>query len=141
MNVTDIKDYIIAHYPDSCLAYNYTDSYSEEQLIEVCEEFFYYEKLKWCGCGDPDTAKQIVKNYLTAIKNRRMDNSESLRKYFNVRSVYDNDLLLCLAYTIDAAEFTEHGTSIGGAWLTDTGEMFLWLLNHNKSLDEQGERE
>ena len=54
---------------------------------------------------------------------------------FGVESVYDNELLLCFAYAMDAAEFTEHGSSIGGAWITEEGEMFLWLLEQNKELD------
>lgn len=39
-----------------------------------------------------------------------------------------NRLLLCLAYALDAAEFTEHGSSINRAWITDKGEVFLSTL-------------
>lgn len=134
MNVNEIKDYIIKTYPDSCLAYNYNSSYYEELLIEECEKFFYYEKLNWCGCGDPDIAKRVVRDYLEVINNK-FDSDVTFEKKFGVDLVYDNDLLLCLAYTIDAAGFTEHGSSISGAWLTDEGKMFLWLLQQNKELN------
>lgn len=134
MNVNEIKDYIIKTYPDSCLAYNYNSSYYEELLIEDCEKFFYYEKLNWCGCGDPDIAKRVVRDYLEVI-NDKFDSDVTFEKKFGVDLVYDNDLLLCLAYTIDAAGFTEHGSSISGAWLTDEGKMFLWLLQQNKELN------
>jgi hypothetical protein len=53
---------------------------------------------------------------------------------FGVQTVYDNELLLCLAYTLDAAEFTEHGSGIGGAWITSEGKMFLWLLENEKDV-------
>lgn len=134
MNVNKVKDYIVKTYPESCLAYNYNDTYYEEQLIEECENFFYYEKMNWCGCGEPDTVKMVVKDYLEVINNKYNDNDINFENKFGVKSVYDNNLLLCLAYTIDAAGFTEHGSSIGGAWLTDEGEMFLWLLQQNKEL-------
>ena len=39
-NVNEIKEYIVKTYPESCLAYNYADSYSEEQLIEECENYY-----------------------------------------------------------------------------------------------------
>lgn len=118
MDINTIKDYIIKKYPDSSLAYNYNRNYyCDEELMEGCENFFYYEKLRWCGCGDPDSAKEVVKEYLQAVKARRVD--------------VNNDLVLCLAYTMDAAGLTDHGSSICGAWLTDEGEMFLWLLEQN----------
>lgn len=138
--INKIKDYIIKTYPKSCLAYNYNEAYHNEvpeELIEECEKFFYYEKLNWCGCGDPNTVKTIVRNFLQSVEIKMSDGVDiGFQKYFNVHSIYDNDLLLCLAYTIDAAGFTEHGSSIGGAWLTDEGKMFLWLLCQNKELGE-----
>lgn len=120
MDINTIKDYIIKKYPDSSLAYNYNRNYyCDEELMEECENFFYYEKLCWCGCGDPDSAKKVIKEYFRAVKARRVD--------------VNNDLVLCLAYTMDAAGLTDHGSSIRGAWLTDEGEMFLWLLEQNSN--------
>lgn len=136
MNVNEIKDYIIKKYPDSCLAYNYKEEYYyDEQLIEECEDFFYYEKLKWCGCGMPEIAKKVIRDYLEIVNNDSDKKCDELKKRFGVEYVYDNELLLCLAYALDAAKFTEHGSSVGGAWLADEGKMFLWLLKHNEELD------
>ena len=136
MNVNEIKDYIIKKYPDSCLAYNYKEEYYyDERLIEECEDFFYYEKLKWCGCGTPEIAKKVIRDYLEIVNNDSDKKCDELKKRFGVEYVYDNELLLCLAYALDAAKFTEHGSSVGGAWLADEGKMFLWLLKHNEELD------
>lgn len=134
MNLNIIKDHIIKTYPESCLAYNYNDSYYEELLIEECEDFFYYEKLHWCGCGDPDAAKEVIRDYLEVV-NKKFDSDADFYDKFGVKYVYDDKLLLCLAYTLDAAGFTDHGSSIGGAWLTDEGKMFLWLLEQNKDIE------
>ena len=133
-NVNEIKDYIINKYPDSCLAYNYNSSYYDELLIEECENFFYYEKLNWCGCGDPNMAKEVIKDYLEVVK-AKFDSNADFKEKFGVKFVYDDKLLLCLAYTLDAAGFTDHGSSIRGAWLTDEGKMFLWLLEQNRDID------
>ena len=43
---------------------------------------------------------------------------------------------MALAYAMDAAGFTDHGSSIGGAWLTDEGKMFLFVLRNNKEVEE-----
>lgn len=137
MNVNEIKDYIIKKYPDSCLAHNYKEEYYyDERLIEECEDFFYYEKLKWCGCGTPEIAKKVIRDYLEIVDNNYYEKRDGLKKRFGVEYVYNNELLLCLAYALDAAEFTEHGGSVGGAWLADEGVMFLWLLKHNEELDD-----
>ena len=133
-NVNEIKEYIVKTYPESCLAYNYADSYSEEQLIEECENFFYYEKLHWCGCGAPNMAKEVIRDYLEVVK-VKFDSNADFEEKFGVKFVYDDKLLLCLAYTLDAAGLTDHGSSIGGSWLTDEGKMFLWLLKQNRDID------
>ena len=145
MDVNEISNYIIKKYPDCCLAYNSENhNYYKEELIDECEKFFYYEKLNWCGCGDPEAAKRVIRDFLRILydyhKDDNFDSSynrkrKNLKERFGVDNVYDNELLLCLAYTLDAAEFTEHGSSIGGAWTTKEGEMFLWLLNQNDELD------
>ena len=147
MNANEIGNYIIKKYPNCCLAYNSKNhNYYKEELIEECENFFYYEKLNWCGCGDPDTAKRVIRDFLRILYDyKKEDNTNSayhrkcknLNERFGVDNVYDNELLLCLAYTLDSADLIEHGSSIGGAWSTDEGDMFLWLLNQNDELDDE----
>lgn len=120
LNVNKIAEYIIGHYPESCLAENIKmgHRYDETELMEECKHFFYYEKLGWCGCGCPEDAERCVLNLLSEIKVKTAD-------------VYADDLLLCLAYTLDHAGLLEHGTSIGGAWLTEEGKMYLYLLENS----------
>lgn len=153
MNLTKIKDYIIKKYPDSCLTTNYQNNKNyydecEEELIEECTNFFYYEKLNWCGCGSPEIAKIVIRDFLkildTDMKDKDIDwqirsekKHKMMKERFGVDSVYDNELLLCFAYAMDAAEFTKHGSSIGGAWISDEGKMFLWLLERDEELKEE----
>jgi hypothetical protein len=138
-SLKEIASYIILKYKDSCLAYN-----GYEEGINDLIKFFYFEKLKWCGCGDPEIALIEIKDYLNIIYKYEIDNNdhnisyfnhqEDVRKRFGVNSIYDNPLLLCLAYSLDAAGFTEHGSSIGHPWMTEEGLMFLKLLNEAESL-------
>ena len=66
---------------------------------------------------------------------------QKFREAFGVESIYDNPLLLALAYSMDAAGFTEHGSSIGGAWLTPEGEMFLLVLQNNNEVTNEVTKE
>ena len=58
-----------------------------------------------------------------------------MKEAFGVKDVFNNELLLCLAYTMDAAGFTEHGSSIGWAWLTQDGEDFLYAIDEAEKND------
>lgn len=151
MDINYIKDYIFKKYPDSCFAENveYYNS-DEEELIKECENFFYYEKLHWCGCGQPEKAKKVIRDFLSILNitsdawkltSKEIDElygirDEAFKNRFGVEYIYDNELLLCLAYAMDAAGFTEHGSGIGGAWIDTEGKMFLWLLENNEELND-----
>lgn len=84
----------------------------------ICDN--YFGKLNWCGCGIPDDALDEVQKVLEWAST------------FGNREIIDtgNPLILCLLYTLDAAGFLEHGSSIYGSWLTETGEEFLKALKY-----------
>jgi hypothetical protein len=136
LTINEIVEYIIKTVPDgyfsqmvvACPEWRDNESVMVEKLIDE----FYYSLLHWCGCGNPDVAKAEIRKYLRYLETIHEDDggeiSETTQKEYGIKHIYDNPLLLCLAYAMDAARFTEHGTSIGGAWLTREGEMFLFLL-------------
>lgn len=39
-------------------------------------------------------------------------------------------------YILNDKGFLEHGSSIGGSWLTDKGKLFLYLLEINKLIED-----
>ncbi len=140
-NVQKIKDYIIEFYPDSCLSINYANGViTDAMLPHECIDFFYYEKLNWCGCGDPISAIKVVRDFLDIFSTWE-GREKKLQERFEAKTIYDNDLLLCLAYTLDRAGLIEHGTSIGSPWITREGEMLLWLLNNYNWDDEECQEE
>jgi hypothetical protein len=112
-------------------SYNVDNGFETE--FKALIDYFYYSRLNWCGCGD----KETVRKFLDA--HRDFDNRQKkLQTYFGVEYVYENALLECLAYTMDAAEFTEHGFSISGAWLTEDGKDFLYCLEQNEAIKNNG---
>ena len=152
-HINEIAKYIIEKYPQSCLSQN-SENETNWELVSInslplsqsndlrqqCEDFFYYEKLNWCGCGNPELVKFEILKYLRILNwcyniefsSRTYDlKQHKFKDAFGVDNVYGHPLLLALAYTLDAAGFTEHGTSIGGAWITDEGRMFMFLLENN----------
>lgn len=156
-----IVNYLTKCFPDSCFAYNYEHCNNNfyDDINEELYKYFRFEVLNWCGCGAPEEAdKQVVKylnlidipwrdkydTYLENIKdhNRKSEESKKMcKEYFDCESIYDNPLLLCLAYSMDSAGFTEHGSSIGGAWIEDRGRIYRYAImkhleNEGESLDE-----
>jgi len=146
-----IVKYLTECFPDSCFARNYTQ-YSalscDEPVVELYN-YFRYEVLNWCSCGQPEEADKQVVKYLNLVDipwrgeedayfdSKYKANQKLCKEYFGCESVYDNPLLLCLAYTMDAAEFTEHGSGIGGAWIEPKGKIYRYAIQ--KHLELEGE--
>ena len=131
-NAKDIINYLKKKDNDVMDSY---DGYCENEVNAIVK-YYYYEQLDWCGCGEPNKAIEIVEKLLDVMSEREFDDRhKKLKEYFDVDYVYDNPLLLCLAYTMDAAKFTDHGSSIGWAWLTEDGENFLWAIKYGTEHD------
>lgn len=142
-NLRKISDYIKKNYPDSCIAYNDKESsMSGYELAEEIADFFSYEIIKICGCGCPEDTIVCIMNYLQIVNDKLNEEWETTKKKFlekfGVESVYDNPLLQFMAYMLDDKGLTEHGTSIGGNWITDLGKMCLYVY---KLLDLEEESE
>ena len=146
LNDEIVANYIIENYPDSCLASNshYNNSNS---LLDDCKDFFFYEILNTCGCGRPDDTASVIKDILNIINDYYNETQNYNREEINIAhdkkikrlnslcgvEIKDNTnyngLIQFVLYMLDHAGFLEHGSSIGGAWLTDLGRMFLYFLN------------
>jgi len=148
LSIKEVAEYVIKNHPESCIAYNvkdYTNEY-EGILIDELDSFFTYDIIGICGCGDPDLCKKDIRDILNIIY--EYDNSEDdfSKKYevkqnrlldrFGCMSVYDNSLLLFMVYILDNVGLLEHGSGIGGAWITNLGNMCRVVYN-NLKLDEE----
>lgn len=82
----------------------------------------------FCGCGRPEAAAKRLRDLL------------ALHPLFDHRAEFeqlvpDAGLQELVLYTLDHFALTEHGGSIGGSWLTDTGTDVLEALNRETSDD------
>jgi hypothetical protein len=68
-----------------------------------------FDKLGWCLCGDPAVVEVAILNYLRAKKADPWLPADTAEEFV-------------WAYICDDAKWTEHGTSIEGAWLTPSGQ-------------------
>lgn len=82
---------------------------SYESLTDmICRGLFGF-----CGCGDNDYEMKKFREVLLALQQR-------------VCLGFEYQIYL---YILDIHEFTEHGFSVFGSWLTEKGEALLFLLN------------
>lgn len=147
-----IANYIIKNYPDSCLncnyGYDYIDKADDEFLLNECKNFFFYEILNTCGCGRPDDTASVIKDILNTINDYYNETQNYNREEIHIAydkkqnklanlcgiEIIDNTnydgLIQFVLYMLDHAGFLEHGSGIWGAWLTDLGRMFLYVLNN-----------
>lgn len=124
------------------LVENYPEE--EELLIEPLMDYFMYEKLDLCGCGSPEDTYEIIRRYLHVRKDAHDGNlpyNEVCDRYMSDLHINYSDeiqygMLQFLMYILDSHGFTEHGSSVGGCWLTESGEMFLTVLDawHSKNM-------
>lgn len=124
----------------------------EEKRREFINDF-YYEVLKFCGCGNPEDILFVIKNVLNAT-DRKWQKIESddynlkHSQYYNESIIdmedslnlrHDDDSSECFSVNtgvkdiilnlLDKAEVLDHGGSIGGVWITPYGEKLLNYLN------------
>lgn len=131
----EIVEFIIKNYPKSCIACNTKGKTMDEIILpdeqdedagdfvnmEDLKSFFYHEIIGFCGCGDPDMMLVLFIKYLKIYSSSHWTKMAALDDL----QEQDEEKYYLMAYTIDRCEFTTHGSSIGGAWLTDLGKMAL----------------
>ncbi len=91
---------------------------NKEDLPEGIVEF--HEMI--CGCRQPQICWDILLVYLLVTGS-----------YYSTEEPFE----LFFIYVIDHLKFTEHGTSIYGAWITNKGkEVLAWL---QQNIDKAGD--
>ena len=137
-------NYFLEEFPDSCFVENYNGGFksvwNNEEILEEMYNVFRYEVLKWCGCGIVEASDAAVYKFLYAHLGWD-DRKKILKAYFGFENIYDSVLLHCLAYCMDAAGFTEHGTSVAGAWTESRGKIYMYLLEKKYSKVELLDKE
>lgn len=82
----------------------------------------------FCGCGMPENAIECLRDLLAL--HPLYDNRPAFES-----KIPDDGLQYLVLYTLDHFGLTEHGTGIGGAWLTPKGQALLGALKTYSSED------
>lgn len=94
------------------------------------KSYLQTEIFRFCGCGDPDSAMLFVRDMLKLLEERK-GWSEEIKKELPTDGVY-----YFVLYMLDDKGLTEHGSSVGGSWLTDKGKEVLadieWCIENEK---------
>lgn len=141
MTLKGIAQYVIEKYPKSCFAQNINEfGYGyvledDELLAEELANFFAYDLLHLCGCGIPDNTWEVIRRILRIrSKAREMEYSDILQMYKDELHLdTDDDLqhgsFQFILYVLDHYGLIEHGSSVGGCWLSELGKMYLMVLD------------
>lgn len=97
-----------------------------------------FECFQFCQCGSPGDIVDHLLAYMRFLKarseiyhstNSRVSDEqyEELRKQ---HPIADSNVGMFCAYLADSVGWTEHGGSVGGAWLSESGK--AWLLDAEK---------
>lgn len=117
-----MKDYLLKKNDDSEFGYVDNDGVSWDSPLE----WLWVGVLGGCGCGHSDylseMAWKILKNFANDDFAGRLH-------------VYDKDKYEILAHWMDDKELIEHGTGIGGSWLTDYGKKVYETILHLEDRD------
>jgi hypothetical protein len=88
--------------------------------------FDLWHDWNFCGCGANEDVLALVRDRLRAINDERTEATPP----------GDDPLAWLLAYVLDSADLTEHGGSVGYAWLTDKGKEVLAVLERHGDLND-----
>lgn len=92
---------------------------------------FYEEELGFCGCGRPQDIASMFKKHMNLISlssKDRWDNED------NKKTISSDEHLLVL-YILDSKKIIEHGGSVYGGWLSESGKEMLKELNSHENLE------
>lgn len=146
MKLSEIAKYVVKKYPECCMAANHDvqdgcrEEWYEESLIEPLMDFFSYEIIDMCGCGSPEDTYEMIRRLLH-IRNNWFNGGNTTELWKQKNEQYNTQLhidhkdnmnygmLQFVMYMLDSCGILEHGSSIGGSWLTKLGKMYLEVLD------------
>lgn len=96
------------------------------------EEHLWINVMGGCGCGSADELAMKSAVLLREIA----DKSDPTRC-----AIYQDECSELIAHWFDSVELTEHGTSIGGSWLTPKGLATLAEMDRLKADERSAENQ
>lgn len=109
------------------------DTLDTEEALSYFRSYFYFEILNFCGCGSPiGILDEVILPLLDDFNYGPYEN-------FNHRTAEDDDiskpLIEFFLHYFDALGLTNHGSSVGGSWLEESGRMWREVLRRSKGME------
>jgi hypothetical protein len=108
----------------------YTDS--EGCNYDDAETFIQCHVLGFCGCGGPEESLSYVRDCLRHIANLEIVRESKDGEYDAAYQAWEKagvelmgKAVYFTCYVLDQKQLTDHGVSVGGAWLTTKGKELL----------------
>lgn len=95
---------------------------SEEQRL-LCHLYATLNKIPCCGCGNPEDAHRLIHQILSLAPLHTDDSWQKARELIGSDGAFQ-----IVLSALNDANLMEHGTTVGGSWLTDRGKWFLWAV-------------
>ena len=109
------------------------DKLDTEEALSYFRSYFYFEILNFCGCGSPiGILDEVILPLLDDFDDGPYEN-------FNRRAAVDDGisepLIEFFLHYFDALGLTNHGSSVGGSWLEESGRMWREVLRRSKGME------
>ena len=94
-------------------------------IYESLADLRWQDELKFCGCGLPEEVRAWLLGIMTALAKRGGGTWTEHSEMVATIGADPDMIFYFVMYVLDAMGLTEHGGSVGGAWLTDKGRQLL----------------
>lgn len=109
------------------------DATALDEIQHLNNLLYDRDGLRFCGCGNPDDAYNLVRDLLSLAP--FFDHRAEVRERIGGGPGVEDMVL----YALDGAGLIEHGTGIGGSWLTAKGRHYLTLMRRYEYEDVDAE--
>ena len=93
----------------------------DECNYDSVEDYIWVSVLGGCGCGYSEHYGELAVKLIKYFGTEHMKRDYSFWK----ESEFETELM---AHWLDSKELLEHGTSVGGSWLSDDGKELLKII-------------
>lgn len=132
------KEYGYGPYPVT-ISYNEikttfdNDKLDREEALSYFRSYFYSEILNFCGCGSPISILDEV--ILPLLDEFDYGPYENFNRRTAEKGGISEPLIEFFLHYLDALDLTNHGSSVGGSWLEESGKMWREVLRRSKGMD------
>ena len=109
------------------------DVFSIEDAYLYFRALFYYEILGFCGCGSP---QMILNRVIVPLLEAFIDGPyENFDINYGKNTGLSEAVVEFFLHYLDELGLTNHGSSVWGSWLEESGRMWREVLRRSKGME------